>query len=125
MGTMTQLPPELVLGWALWIIGGLLLTLWFVRRSSPRLREAVPSGAAASGVRLSGTHAASRSPSGVQVRPQSAAQVPAAHSKAQAPVRSQSAARQPVAHSSAVHGDAFDELRALLDSQGEPPASQV
>ena len=43
MGALSDLPPELVVGWALWVIGGLLLTMWFVRRSAAtRTREVAP-----------------------------------------------------------------------------------
>lgn len=37
MGPLTELalPPELLAGWALWLAGGLVLMLWFRRRSAP------------------------------------------------------------------------------------------
>ena len=33
MGPLKNLPPELVLGWVLWLAGGLVLMRWFRRRS--------------------------------------------------------------------------------------------
>ena len=33
MGPLKNLPPELVFGWALWLVGGLVLMRWFRRRS--------------------------------------------------------------------------------------------
>ena len=33
MGPLTNLPPELLFGWVLWLAGGLVLMRWFRRRS--------------------------------------------------------------------------------------------
>ncbi len=64
MGALSDLPPELVVGWALWVIGGLLLMMWFVRRSAAtRTREvAPPLPAAAAAPRLPGTDAVAAQP---------------------------------------------------------------
>jgi hypothetical protein len=98
VGAVSELPAELVIGWSLWVVGGLLLTLWFLRRSaSPRTHHAAPQPPTGM-VRLSGTHAVARSGSGSHV-----------------------AAGRP---SSGVHApDAFDELRALLDPPQKPPST--
>lgn len=59
MGPLTNLPPQLLAGWALWLVGGLLLMLWFRRRSTPALRPVVtvrppvvPASSRQSGVRV-------------------------------------------------------------------------
>lgn len=108
MGPLNELPPELVVGWALWVAGGLLLTMWFWRRTAnARGREIAPPphGGVA---RLSGTHAAAGRPSGTH-----------------AAARSLSGSRPAVPKAptaSAVHPpDAFAELRALLDTPDDPP----
>jgi hypothetical protein len=128
MGALTELPPELVLGWALWIIGGLLLTMWFVRRSaSPRMREVAPAGPPTGTVRLSGAHSAVRTVSGTQgTRVRSGAHS-AATTRSNAHLAARSASGRPaiVPSASGVHVDAFDELRALLDTQSEPPSAEV
>ncbi|MCC7243029.1 MAG: hypothetical protein IT180_13965 [Acidobacteria bacterium] len=57
MGSLTDLPPELVLGWAFWMVGGLVLMLWFRRRSAAAPRHAPtprPVPSPASSVRRSG-----------------------------------------------------------------------
>ena len=108
MGALTELPPELLVGWALWVIGGLLLTAWFLRRSaSPRTRELAPPLPQGGGARVSSTHAvAGRNPSGT----------PGATGRSSS--GSPAAAKAP----SVVHPpDAFDELRALLDRPEDPP----
>lgn len=118
---MSDLPLELVIGWALWIVGGLALTVWFVRQSaSPRLREAVPLAPPTGTARLSGTHAAAVRPlSGTHAaaRPQSGVRTVA---------RSQSGTRPAaVRPSSGVYDpDAFDELRALLDPPDQAPPTR-
>ena len=39
MGSLTNLPPELVFGWVLWLAGGLVLMRWFRRRSEAPTRS--------------------------------------------------------------------------------------
>jgi hypothetical protein len=40
VGALKNLPPELVLGWVLWLAGGVVLMRWFRRRSeSPTLSQ--------------------------------------------------------------------------------------
>ena len=39
MGPLTNLPPELVFGWALWLAGGVVLMRWFRRRSAAPTRS--------------------------------------------------------------------------------------
>ena len=110
MGALSDLPPELIVGWALWAIGGLLLTMWFVRRSAAtRTREvAPPMPPAAAAPRLSAADAVAAQPlSGTDA----AAGRPPAGIRPAA-VRSPAAASPP---------DAFAELRALLDRPDEPP----
>lgn len=70
MGPLTDLPPELWAGWALWLAGGLALMLWFRHRSArpgppPRSHQVPPTGA----MRLSGTRPAASRPSGVRPPP--------------------------------------------------------
>ena len=67
MGSVTGLPPELIAGWALWAVGGIALTIWFIRRSAAARQKEAPRA----DVRLqgagSGTHAvAPRVASGTQ-----------------------------------------------------------
>lgn len=70
MGALSNLPPELVVGWALWLAGGVALMLWFRRRSRapqrPMSASAVhrvpPTGA----MRLSGTRPAAPRNAGVR-----------------------------------------------------------
>jgi len=108
MGALTELPPELLVGWALWVIGGLLLTAWFLRRgASPRTRELAPPLPQGGGGGLSSTHAgAGRNPPG----------------KTGATGRSLSASPAATKAPSVVPPpDAFAELRALLDRPEDPP----
>jgi len=57
VGALTNLPPELVFGWALWLAGGLVLMRWFRSRSqSPSraqstVRHIAPKGQSASSSR--------------------------------------------------------------------------
>ncbi len=37
MGALNDLPPELVAGWCIWLLGGLALLVWFWRASAPRV----------------------------------------------------------------------------------------
>ncbi len=39
MNTLNDLPPALVVGWTIWLAGGLILMIWFRRRSAPRRRK--------------------------------------------------------------------------------------
>lgn len=39
MGPLTNLPPELVVGWVVWLAGGLVLMRWFRRRSAAPTRS--------------------------------------------------------------------------------------
>ena len=70
-----DIPVELFVGWAVWLLGGLLLMLWFTRRSdasrvppvkpvSPSAVTAIQSGTHAVARPASGTHAAARQSSG-------------------------------------------------------------
>lgn len=117
MGTLTELPRELVVGWALWVVGGALLIIWFWRRSATaRTREVAPPLPHGGVAKLSGTHAvASRNLSGTHAavgRNQSGPQAG----------RSASGSRPAAPKASAVHPpDAFAELRALLDRPDDPP----
>jgi hypothetical protein len=109
MGALSGLPPELVVGWALWVIGGLLLTMWFVRRSAAtRTREVAPPMPPAAAPRLLGADAVAAQPlSGTD----------AAAGRPLAGIRP-AAAKSPAAASPP---DAFDELRARRDRPDEPP----
>lgn len=42
MGGLKELPPELIAGWALWLLGGLVLMIWFRRRSASRPASSAP-----------------------------------------------------------------------------------
>lgn len=120
MGTIGDLPKELVIGWAFWVVGGLALTYWFLRQSaSPQSRQAATVAGPSTVGRLSGTHAVARPLSGTHT-------IARAHSGTHAAVRAQSGVR-PAANRtpSGVYGsDAFDELRALLDQPEESPPSR-
>jgi hypothetical protein len=110
MGPLNELPPELVVGWVLWIAGGLLLMMWFWRRSgTARTRDAAPPLAHGGVARLSGTHTvAGRSASGTHAAARSLS-----GSRAVAPKSPSASSVQPP--------DAFAELRALLDQPDDPP----
>jgi hypothetical protein len=120
MGALTELSPELVVGWGLWVGGGLLLTLWFVRRSrSTRLRDVSPEAPHVAAARMSGTHA-------VAARPMSGTHAVAGRRVSgthPAAARHQSGTRAAASQSqSSVNvPDAFAELRALLDQPEDPP----
>jgi len=122
MGALTELPPELVVGWALWVVGGLLLTMWFMRRSGPtRLRDIPPEPAHTAPPRMSGTQA-------VAVRPVSGTHAVAGRRVSgthPAAGRSLSGIRPAASQSQSSTSvpDAFAELRALLDHPEEPPRS--
>jgi hypothetical protein len=114
---MSELPRELVIGWAFWVVGGLALTFWFIRQSaSPRSCEVVslptPSGAA----RLSGTHAAARPVSGTHA---AARALSGTHAAARQSSLSRPVALQP--QSGSQTPDVFEELRALIDAPEDPP----
>jgi len=47
VGALSDLPPELVVGWAIWLAGGLALMLWFRRRSTTPPRQPARSRGAA------------------------------------------------------------------------------
>jgi hypothetical protein len=70
MGALSNLPPELVAGWALWVAGGVALMLWFRRRSRAPQRPMSASGVhrvpPTGAMRLSGTRPAVSRPSGVR-----------------------------------------------------------
>jgi hypothetical protein len=53
---LTNLPPELVFGWALWLAGGVVLMRWFRRRSQapPRSHTTVRNIAPRPDLRLPG-----------------------------------------------------------------------
>ena len=118
MGALSQLPPELVVGWALWIVGGLLLTLWFMRRSTPaRLRDVPAPAPVPAAAHLSGAHAGARPVSGSY----------AAHGRALGAVavaERPSPGSRPVAVPPLQSHDAFAELRALLDQPEEHEGSE-
>lgn len=76
MGALSDLPPELLAGWALWLAGGLALMLWFRHRSArpgppPDSHRLPPTGA----MRLSGTRPAASRPSGVRPPPDAFAEL--------------------------------------------------
>ena len=119
MGALTDLSPELVVGWALWVSGGLLLTLWFMRRNNAmKLRDVSPEASHAAPARMSGTHA-------VAARPMSGTHAVAGRRVSgthPAAGRSLSGTRPASQSQSSVNlPDAFAELRALLDHPEEPP----
>ena len=62
-----DIPVELFVGWAVWLLGGLLLMLWFTRRSDasrvPPVKPVSPSAVTAI---QSGTHAVARPASGTR-----------------------------------------------------------
>lgn len=66
MGPLTELPPELVAGWCLWFLGGLVLLLWFWRASAPRMVPPPPVVIRQSGVRSSGVRQSGVRQSGVR-----------------------------------------------------------
>jgi hypothetical protein len=76
MGALTDLPPELLAGWALWLAGGLALMLWFRHRSArPRPPVNPPRMPPTGTMRLSGTRPAASRPSGVRSRPDTFAEL--------------------------------------------------
>jgi len=67
MGALSDLPPELLAGWALWLAGGLALMLWFRHRSArPGPPSSGPRVPPTGAMRLSGTRPAASRPSGVR-----------------------------------------------------------
>ena len=110
MGSLNELPPELVVGWALWVAGGLLLMMWFWRRTGTgRTRDVAPPLPHGGVARLSGSHAvAGRSASGT-------------HATGRSLSGSRAAAPRSPAKPAVPPPDAFAELRALLDQPEDPP----
>ncbi len=113
-----DIPVELFVGWAVWLLGGLLLMLWFTRRSdasrvppvkpvSPSAVTAIQSGTHALARPASGTHAAARQSSGT-------------HAAARKSTSQTEAAAAPVTYSAPKSNtpipDAYSELSLLLDS---------
>jgi hypothetical protein len=66
MGPLTELPPELVAGWCLWFVGGLVLLIWFWRASAPGTVPPPPVVIRQSGVRSSGVRQSGVRQSGVR-----------------------------------------------------------
>jgi hypothetical protein len=103
-----DIPVELFVGWAAWLLGGLLLMLWFTRQSRanrvPPFRPVSPSEIT---VKRSGTHAVARQSSG-------------SHAVARPSTRQPAAGIAPVTYSAPKPGgpipDAYSELSLLLDS---------
>jgi hypothetical protein len=62
VGSLTNLPPELVVGWVVWLAGGLVLMRWFRRRSAAptRPQSTVRQIAPKSEAHLSGSRPAAR-----------------------------------------------------------------
>jgi hypothetical protein len=121
VGAISDMPFEIVLGWTLWVVGGLLLTLWFLRRSaSPRVREVGPLPPPTGAARLSGTHAVAPGPlSGTHA---TARPLSGTHAAARPLSGTRASTVRP---SSGVHApDTFAELRALLDPPEEPPRTR-
>ncbi|MCC7033581.1 MAG: hypothetical protein IT179_12200 [Acidobacteria bacterium] len=59
MGALSELPPALLAGWALWLAGGLALMLWFRHRSARPAPPPAGHGVPPTGtMRLSGTRPA-------------------------------------------------------------------
>jgi hypothetical protein len=108
-----DLAAEILVAWAVWVLGGLVLMLWFTRRSrAPRHRDRFPPPPDAP-ARLSGVHAAARPASGVRktsgVRTASGVRPPGAGTIGTKPA------------SSVRVRDAYSELSTLLDSTNDPP----
>jgi hypothetical protein len=101
-----DIPVELFVGWAVWLLGGLLLMLWFTRQSAARRVPPVrPAGSPALAARRSGRHAvaqASASPTAGTSSRRAAAPVASVTDKTPKPPT-------PIA-------DAYSELSLLLDS---------
>ena len=120
MGALTDLPSELVIGWALWVIGGLLLTLWFMRRSaSTPSRDLAPEPVPAVRMSSSSSIAAVRQASGGHA---AAARLSGTHAAAGRGLSGSRPAASQTPPAASVP-DAFAELRALLDPPEEPPKS--
>jgi hypothetical protein len=119
-----QLPPPLLVGWSLWVVGGVLLLLWFARQNGrPRLREVPPAhrlspALAAAGRPLSATLAVARSEAGPGAsgpsRPEATFTVRPPSGVYPVPFKAQAA-------SMAAPPDPFDQLRALLDPPSDAP----
>jgi hypothetical protein len=48
VGALSDIPSGLLVGWTIWLAGGLLLMVWFRRRSAPRLHRPSRASAASS-----------------------------------------------------------------------------
>lgn len=76
MGALSDMPPELLAGWALWLGGGLALMLWFLRRSArPRPQASAHRMPPAGSMRLSGTRPVASARSGVRPPPDAFAEL--------------------------------------------------
>lgn len=126
MGPLNELPPELLIGWSLWVGGGLLLMLWFVRHSaSPRFRHVPPAAMHGTSPRLSGSHAVARPLSGGHaVARQRSGTHPAARTLSGSYPVPFNPNPAPTAPNPPAAADAFDELRALLDPPSDPKPSR-
>jgi hypothetical protein len=136
---LPDVPPSLLIAWAIWVIGGLLLMLWFRRRSaSTRFPEFTPVSSPPIVPRSSGTHAVAGSRSGVHaaarksaVRRATAPAMQETYGTPTGPPPHLAPSVAPSSRGSAVMKaqpsaplpDAYAELSRLLDSTDDPSQS--
>ena len=124
-----DVPVELFVGWTVWLLGGLLLMLWFMRRSTanrvPPVRPVSPSavvqrplsGTHTVASRRSGTHAIPPRPSGTHaVARKSSGTHPVASVSGQRSAAPAASGAYAVPKSHTPIPDAYSELSLLLDS---------
>jgi hypothetical protein len=113
-----DIPVELFVGWAVWLLGGLLLMLWFTRRSDAnRVHPVKPVSPSAVTAKRSGTHAVARPASGAHAV---ARQSSGTHAAVRTSTPQTATAAAPVTYSTPKSNtpipDAYSELSLLLDS---------
>ena len=113
-----DIPVDLFVGWTVWLLGGLLLMLWFTRQSrASRVPPFKPVSPSEITVKKSGTHAVARQSSGTHAVTR---QSSGSHAVARPSTRQSAAGIAPVTYSAPKPGgpipDAYSELSLLLDS---------
>ena len=112
-----DIPVELFVGWAVWLLGGLLLMLWFTRRSEAnRVHPVQPVSPSEVTAKPTGVHTVAR-PSGIHgVARQSSGTHAAVRKAAPQPAAAAASVTYAAPKPNTPIPDAYSELSLLLDS---------